>query len=398
MTLTNQSVTIIGAGVAGLAVAAALAQRGARVTVLEQAAAITDIGAGIQISPNGMAVIQALGLEDKLRAASLQAKAVSLRDGITDKPVLTMDLSRARSQRGFHLIHRADLITLLRTAAQEAGVAFYLQTRVDRVDLSAPVPRLYLGDGTTQTASLLIGADGLHSPVRTALNGREAPFFTHQVAWRATIPNTAAHDPLVEVHMGPGRHLVSYPLRDGRLRNIVAVEERGGWTAESWSLKDDPANLQAAFANFSPKVRGWLAGVEAPNLWGLFRHPVAAAWQKVTSEGAVAILGDAAHPSLPFLAQGANMALEDAWCLAKCLADHDGLHGALAKYQTARQGRTAAIVAAADGNARAYHLSGPLRMAAHLGLRIGGRLAPGFALGRFDWIYGHDVTEKQKQH
>lgn len=392
MTIANKPITVIGAGIAGLAASMALAQRGAEVTLLEQAAAITDIGAGIQISPNGMAVINALGLGDVLRAASLPAQSVSLRDGITDRPVLTMDLTRDRSLRGFHLIHRADLIKLLRGAALSAGVDMRLNQKIDRVDLSGPLPLLHLGDGTTQSAPLLIGADGLHSPVRTALNGREAPFFTHQVAWRATIPNTAGSDPLVEVHMGPGRHLVSYPLRDGRLRNIVAVEERGGWTAESWSLQDDPANLQAAFASFSPKVRGWLAQVDAPNLWGLFRHSVAPVWHKATSQGGVAILGDAAHPSLPFLAQGANMALEDAWCLAACLANDDHLQAALANFQSARQGRTAAIVAAADGNALAYHLSGPVRLMAHFGLRIGGRVAPNFALGRFDWIYRHDVT------
>lgn len=396
MTIASKSVTVIGAGIAGLAVSMALAKRGASVTILEQAAAITDIGAGIQISPNGMVVINALGLGDAVKATSIAAQAVSLRDGITGKPVLTMDLTRSHSLHGFHLIHRADLITLLRDGALAAGVNIRLNQTIDKVDNSGPVPVVQLSDGSIHSTTLLIGADGLHSPVRTALNGREAPFFTHQVAWRATVPNTgpdaSGDDPLVEVHMGPGRHLVSYPLRAGRLRNIVAVEERGGWTAESWSLQDDPANLQQAFASFSPKVRGWLAQVESPNLWGLFRHPVAPVWHKTTPEGGMAILGDAAHPSLPFLAQGANMALEDAWCLAQCLADYGSLQSAFASYQAARQSRTAAIVAAANSNARAYHLSGPLRTVAHLGLRIGGRVAPNFALGRFDWIYRHDVT------
>lgn len=193
--------------------------------------------------------------------------------------------------------------------------------------------------------------------------------------------------------MGPGRHLVSYPVRGGLWRNIVAVEERGGWTAESWSLQDDPANLQAAFASFSPKVRGWLQRVENVNLWGLYRHPVAEVWHKTTAQGGMAILGDAAHPTLPFLAQGANMALEDAWCLVQSMADHPTLEAAFAAYQSARKIRTAAIVAAANANARAYHLSGAARRIAHLGLRIGGSLAPNFALGRFDWIYRHDVTD-----
>ena len=389
----GQAVTVIGAGVAGLAVARALALRGASVTLFEQAAAVADIGAGIQISPNGVAVIRALGLAPQLLAHSLPAQTVSLCDGLTGKTVLTMDLTRDPTGRGFHLIHRADLIALLRDGAASAGVDIRLNQKIDRVDLAGPSPVLHLTDGTSREASLLIGADGLHSQVRTALNGAEAPFFTHQVAWRAIIPNTADKAHLVEVHMGPGRHLVSYPLRDGQFRNIVAVEERGGWTAESWSLQDDAANLRHAFAGFSPKVRGWLDAVDRPNLWGLFRHPVAKVWSKPTSSGGAVILGDAAHPTLPFLAQGANMALEDAWCLAQNLADHTSFGAALSAYQVARKGRAAAIVAAADSNAKAYHLAGAAKRIAHLGLRLGGRLAPNFALGRFDWIYGYDVTQ-----
>ena len=394
MPLNNNPITVIGAGVAGLALARALALQGAQVTVLEQASAVTDIGAGIQISPNGAAVFGALGLGAALAKASLPVQTVTLRDGMTDRAVLTMDLRRDPIGRGFHLIHRADLIALLRDGALAVGVKMRLGCKIDRVDLSGPTPLLHLTNGITETTSLLLGADGLHSAVRTALNGAEAPFFTHQVAWRTTIANRGDSAPTVEVHMGPGRHLVSYPLRGGTLRNIVAVEERSGWTAESWSLQDDPENLRKAFASFSPKVRDWLDEVDTPNLWGLYRHPVAPVWTKTMAEGAVAILGDAAHPTLPFLAQGANMALEDAWVLARCLAQEGATDTALAAYQTARQTRTAAIVAAANSNARAYHLSGPLRVAAHLGLRIGGRIAPNYALARFDWIYGHDVTAK----
>ena len=397
MIRTGQPVTVIGAGVAGLAVASALAMLGASVTLLEQAATVTDIGAGIQISPNGAAVINALGLGPALLANSLAAKTVCLRDGLTDRAILTMDLTRDRTGRGFHLIHRADLINLLRDGAVAAGVDIRLNQKIDRVDLSGPATVLHFADGMRQNVSFLIGADGLHSQVRTALNGTEAPLFTHQVAWRATIADTPVTFPVVEVHMGAGCHLVSYPLRGGKLRNIVAVQERGAWTAESWSLRDDPTNLRRAFASFSPKVRDWLDQVEHPNLWGLFRHPVAEVWHRATAQGAAAILGDAAHPSLPFLAQGANMALEDAWCLANCIDGHTTVQAALAAYQQARKSRTAAIVAAANTNARAYHLKGAARRFAHLGLRMGSKIAPNFALGRFDWIYGHDVTSFQTQ-
>jgi len=176
------------------------------------------------------------------------------------------------------------------------------------------------------------------------------------------------------------------------LRNIVAVEERRVWAEESWTLRDDPMDLRLAFENFSPRVRGWLEQIEDVYLWGLFRHPVAAQWHRVLPKGAVAILGDAAHPTLPFLAQGASMALEDAWVLAASLAACDTWGAGLAAYQAARSGRCAHIVEAASRNARAYHLGGVTRTVAHAGLRLGGWLAPGLALRRFDWLYGFDAT------
>ncbi|GAB1362861.1 hypothetical protein MASR1M32_20970 [Rhodobacter sp.] len=193
--------------------------------------------------------------------------------------------------------------------------------------------------------------------------------------------------------MGPGRHLVSYPLRGGTMRNIVAVEERRRWTEEGWSLRDDPIELRLAFENFSPRVRGWLDQVEDVWLWGLFRHPVAKSWFRVLPEGAVAILGDAAHPTLPFLAQGACMGLEDAWVLADALDGQDGFAAGLRAYQARRGPRVSRIVETANGNARAYHLSGVTRSLAHVGLRLMGKAAPGAALSRFDWLYGHDVTK-----
>jgi salicylate hydroxylase len=319
----------------------------------------------------------------------MRAGAVALRDGLTGRLVTRLEVGRLRPGQGYHFLHRADLIAILREGAVAAGVDLRLSCRVAAVELGGR-PSLTLADGTVHPAELLVGADGLHSLLRGALNGEVAPFFTGQVAWRALIPGDAG-PPEAEVHMGTGRHLVSYPLREGGLRNIVAVEERRGWAEESWSLRDDPRDLRAAFGGFSGRVRGWLDQVEEVWLWGLFRHPVAKVWQKALPDGAVAIVGDAAHPTLPFLAQGASMALEDAWVLAECLASHEGWSG-LAAYQAARAERCARIVEAASRNARVYHLGGVARMAAHAGLRLGGWLAPDLALRRFDWLYGYDVT------
>ncbi len=386
-----QEVTILGAGVAGLTAALALAQQGYAVTVLEQADAIREVGAGLQISPNAAVVLQALGLGAALDAAQGRAMAVRLCDGITGEPVLNMDLARLRPTQGYHFLHRADLIAMLEAAVRAAGVQIRLLQRIETVDLSGGRPRLVTAQGAEVEADLLIGADGLHSKTRAALNGAATPFFTHQVAWRAVLPERPGAAPVAEVHMGPGRHLVSYPLRGGQLRNIVAVEERSAWVEESWSLRDDPMEMRLAFERFSPRVQGWLEQVQDVYLWGLFRHPVAKIWQRVLPKGAVAILGDAAHPTLPFLAQGAAMGIEDGFTLAAHLVRFP-LAEALPRWQAARAPRCARIVAAANGNARAYHLSGPLRGVAHLGLKIGSALRPGFALSRYDWLYGHDVT------
>jgi len=392
MSLIGQPVTIIGAGVAGLALARALALRGADVTVLEQADAIREVGAGLQISPNGAAVLRGLGLQAELDAASMRADAVALIDGPSGEGVTRLDLARLRPGHGYHFLHRADLIALLLTGAEAAGVKLRLLSCVSEVDLSGPAPAVQLDSGERVDSPLVIGADGLHSKTRAALNGVETPFFTRQVAWRAVIPCEPGAAPVAEVHMGPGRHLVSYPLRGGSLRNIVAVEERDRWAEESWTLRDDAITLRVAFERFSPRVRGWLDQVDDPWLWGLFRHQVAGVWVKAMGQGGVAILGDAAHPTLPFLAQGASMGLEDAWVLAHSLATHDSPAAALAAYQSLRKPRATRIVAAANANARAYHLSGLPRMIGHTGLRLLGRLSPGTMLSRFDWLYDHDVT------
>lgn len=389
MELSTLKTTVIGAGIGGLCAALALRQRGAQVSVLEQAQAITEVGAGLQISPNGMAVMRALGLEEALKKRAVRAQAVELRDYAAGRLVSRLDLGRLGEDAPYYFVHRSDLIDVLADAVRAAGVkVLLLQKAVDIVPGETPLVRL--ANGAEMKADLVIGADGLHSKLRGVLNGTVAPFFTRQVAWRTTVPNDNGHGPIAQVHMGPHRHVVSYPLRGGALVNIVAVQQNMAWAEEGWHIADDPDNLRATFKDFGGDVRQMLSHVQSVRRWGLFRHPVAPVWQRDNC----ALLGDAAHPTLPFMAQGAVMAMEDAWVLADSLGQAADLEAGLARYQLRREDRVRRVVDAASKNAWKYHLSStPLRIAAHLGMRMASTLVPGQLMGQFDWIYRHDVTQ-----
>jgi salicylate hydroxylase len=394
--LIGQNIAILGAGIAGLAAARALALRGARVTVYERAAEIAEVGAGLQLTPNGVRVLKALGLD--LEGAAQRATGVELRDGLTGKPVLALDFAKYKPDSDFLMFHRADLIALLERGARDAGVQIALSHTARRVTEELGGATLYFEDDTQAHHDLIIGADGLRSVLRPALNASSKaapePFFTGQTAWRATVsadaaPAVFAQGTAAQVHMAPKQHIVCYPLRGGSLINIVAVQERQSWTEEGWHQTGDPDVLRRDFAGFNADITALLAEVREVAHWGLFRHDIAQVWHGHCT----ALIGDAAHPTLPFLAQGANLALEDAWALAECLADMP-LEQALPAYQMRRHARVARVIAAANANARNYHLSGPLRVAAHAALRLGGKLAPRAAVDKFAWLYDHDVTRR----
>lgn len=377
----------MGGGIGGLAAAAALAQRGVAVRLLEQAPVFDEVGAGLQVSPNGMAVLRALGVQSQLTGkGAVRAGAVVLREGAKGRQVARLPLARLRPDQPYYFMHRADLVDILHGAAKRGNVTFEMGAQVASIR-PGPVPQVQMAGGSTLKAELIVAADGLHSVARPVLNGPDQARFSGQVAWRAIVPNHVNHPDEVHVAMGAGRHLVSYPVRGGRDINLVAVEERAAWADEGWQHRDDADHLRAAFASFGARVPDMLGAVKDVTLWGLHLHPVAATW---TRDG-VALLGDAAHPTLPFLAQGANMALEDAWVLAENVS----AGAALSAYQNARMRRVRRVIRAAEGNAKRYHLApGPVRSVAHLGLNIASRLAPGRMLGAFDWLYRHDVTTR----
>jgi salicylate hydroxylase len=240
----------------------------------------------------------------------------------------------------------------------------------------------------TVKADLIIAADGVQSVWRSAIDGPVSPEFTGQVAWRALVPTDGAAeiDQPATLSMGSRAHVVSYPLRGGTLMNIVAVEERSGWTQEGWRQEADIDEFRTRFADFHGPEQRWIAAAQTAHLWALHLRPVARTWVQDNT----VLLGDAAHPTLPFMAQGACLALEDAWVLADAVEGTSTVSEGLQRYQSARQSRATRVVGLAKGNAWRFHLPRPWSWGAQLVLSVG---APALAK-RLDWIYDYDaITE-----
>lgn len=382
MDIDGLKFSVIGGGIGGLAAALALRQRGAQVTVLEQAPALTEVGAGLQISANGMAVLRALNVVGHEPEDGQISHGTILRDYRKGRVISRIPAPVAGPT---YYYHRADLLDLLHRAAVDAGVTIRLGAQVAQIPQRPSEVDIVLNDGEYISCDCAIAADGGRSAARQTLNGVEVPQFTHQIAWRATIPWSQHEEtPCASLTMGPGRHVVIYPLRDQHLMNVVAIEERSDWQEEGWRLKGDPNDLRARFSDFGGPVGEILSEVSETHLWALFLRPVAQNWQN----GRLALLGDAAHPTLPFMAQGACLALEDAWILARSFEEQNDVTQALAAYETRRRPRAKRVVAAAGANARNFHLRSPMRLAAQMALMaVGPRLSK-----KYDWIYAYDPT------
>lgn len=368
MQLQDLNIAIIGGGIGGMAAGAALARRGARVVLYEQAHALAEVGAGLQISPNGQAVLWAIGAGQAAGEAATVSSGTRFHDGTSGRALA--HVPGPHSGPTWYM-HRADLLAALVEAAQTAGV---------EIELSGHrVP------GSLE-ADLVIAADGVGSTWRTAVDGPDRPQFTGQVAWRALVP--CAPDLLptqAQLYMGSRAHIVIYPLRQGRLANIVAVEERHGWIEEGWNLQGSLQEFRDRFANFHGQAGDVVAKAKQVYQWALHTRPVARQWHKDN----VVLLGDAAHPTLPFLAQGACMALEDAAVLTGVLQAAKDIPSALARYQSLRADRARRIVAIAKGNAWRFHMPRPWAWGAHLALKIGA----GALARRLEWVYDYDATK-----
>lgn len=386
---------LVGGGIGGLTAAVALARRGLRPVVLEQADAFAEVGAGLQLAPNATSRLFALGLEREVRATGFAPERVEIRDSKGGATLLTTPLGAEAERRWgapYLQLHRADLHAVLREAAERAGVELRTGAKVQALEQDAAGVRADLANGETVEGAVLIGCDGVHSGVRSLLFGPTPARFTGQVAWRGLVPverlKSGLIPPLAQVWTGEGRHFLHYMVRGGTLVNFVGVVDGQAWSPETWSELGPQTQLAADFPDWPEPVRALIGAVDQCWRWAIHDRPPLARW----SRGRVSLLGDAAHPTPPFLAQGAGMAIEDACALARNLGARNlyeisDASAALAAYETERRPRAARVRAWARRNGRLFHLPRGLRRGAFLGARLTAP-TPAASAARLDWLYG----------
>lgn len=390
----TKKIGIAGAGIGGLTAALCLAKTGLTdIVIFEQTEGDAGGGAGIQLSPNAMHVMKSLNLS--LEAIATEPEAGSLRHYQTGRLYYRSPMANYASLYGAPYLHvyHGDLVGLLRQTAVARGVQVRQGTKVTGYEQDADEVRLQLSDGSLQAADLLVGADGIHSTVRGT--GRDA-VFTGQFAWRGLVAASRLPPGLVppeaNVWLGPGQHFVAYHVRGGRWINFVAVQEDKHQT-DSCQLPQ-PANMAevcTAFAGWHEAVQAIIAACESCQLWALFDRKPLANWV----DGRVVLLGDACHPMLPFMAQGAAMAMEDAYTLASALQNQRTLAVALACYEQRRQPRVRRLYQLSRQNRHLFHADN-VRTRALRGLQFAlARALPALPQRQLAMIYGFNVTQQE---
>jgi len=384
-----QHIIVAGAGLGGLTLALCLARVGFRVTVLEQAKVLGEVGAGVQISANGARVLYHLGLADALNRVAFRPESGEMRHWQTGETLSSRPLGQASEQDFgfpyFHL-HRADFHSILATELRDIiSVDLHLDHKVTEFDQTETGVRVSTEGGANFSGDVLVGCDGIHSAIREQLFGPDAPRFTGCVAWRATVPVDILPPghvrPVASNWIGQGGHFVHYYVRRGELVNCVGVMERGAWQAESWSSAGAITEFINDFSGWHEDLQILMHAAENCFQWGLFDRDPMPQW----GDGRVTLLGDACHPMLPFMAQGAVMAIEDAYTLAQCLAANESnLPGALSHYEALRKERTTVVQKMSRDNIQFFHRADipnlEARMAGH---RDAHR-----------WLYSFDVTNQ----
>jgi len=388
-------IAIIGGGIGGLAAALAMLRRGLDVDVYEQSTELREIGAGVQMGPNGTRVLHALGLQQPLAQIQFAPAAREIRLWNTGETWDWFELgAKAIERHGVsHLmLHRGDLHGMLADAVREKKPhAIHLGKRCVALAQTNAGAQVRFEDGETVDAALVIGADGIHSKVRECLFGADRPQFTGIVCWRGLIPREKVPKSIkMDVGtnwVGPGGHVVHYPVRAGQLLNLVGLMERDDWRVESWTEQGTIDEYLHDFRGWHADVHAMIRAVDVPFKWALHSRPPMPAWTR----GRVALLGDACHSMLPMLAQGAVMALEDAMVLARCIKKYGVTPEALQRYEAVRRERANRAVAGSADNARRFH-NPDLGNAAGAEAYVTREWQEDRVKGRYEWLFTYDAA------